>query len=64
MNIVEGQKCRFLEPLGMMNEKGEVLSVNDNGTFTVYEPMNCPAQYNDTFIDFREEDIGKKVWFD
>ena len=64
MNIIEGQKCRFIEPLGMMNKNGEVLSINGNGTFTVYEPMSCPAQYNDTFIDFRESDIGKKVWFD
>jgi len=62
MDIKVGQKCRFIDPFGF-ETKGEVLSIRDN-SFTVYEPLSCPAQYNDSFVDLTEEDIGKRVWFD
>ena len=62
MKIEKGMNCRFIDPYGM-ECNGKVLSVRDDG-FTVYEPSNAPAQYNDSVIDYTEADIGTKVWFE
>ena len=64
MNIVKGQKCKFVNRLGNKVD-GEVFSLDKNDMFTVYEPMNTPLQYNDSFVEYlTEDDIGKRVWFD
>jgi len=62
MKVEKGMKCRFIDPFGH-ECKGEVLSVNGD-VFTVYEPLNCPPQYNDSFMDYTAEAIGTKVWFE
>jgi len=62
MIVEKGMKCRFIDPFGI-ECKGEVLSV-DGDTFTVYEPLNCPPQYNDSIVDYTVSAIGTKVWFD
>ena len=62
MVIEKGMKCRYI-CFGRETE-GLVLSVKDDGTFSCYEPMKCPPQYNDSVRDFKPEDIGKTVFFE
>lgn len=63
--VKEGQKCRYIDAYGCDVLAGKVLYVNKSmGIFTVYEDLKCPPQYNDSFMDFKEDDIGKRVWFD
>ena len=64
MMVKDGMKCLY--DLGYSDhsmEDGEVLIVKEDGTFTCYCPMNCPAQYNDSLRDFTESDIGIRVFF-
>lgn len=62
MKIKVGQKCRYIDPFG--KEQNGVVISTDNGQFTVCEPLDIPPQYNDSFMDFTDEDIGTRVWFD
>lgn len=64
MKIVDGMKCRFICAYGTMCENGIVISVNEDGSFSVVEDMKCPVQYNDSFMTFTTEDIGNKVFFE
>ena len=64
MKIETGMKCRYLCAYGTMCENGEVISVNEDGSFTVFEEMKCPAQYNDSYMTFTTEDVGNKVFFE
>lgn len=64
MKIETGMRCRFICAYGnIMIENGIVTRVS-NDYFTVAEDSDCPPQYNDTYTNFREEDIGTKVFFD
>ena len=62
MKIEKGMKCKYI-CFGCETE-GIVLYINEDGTFCCYKPMKCPPQYNDTFRDFKLEDIGKTVFFE
>ena len=59
--VTKGTKVHY--QCGSIWNDGEVLCINDDGTFTVYDPRDkCPAQYNDSVRDFTEQDIGKSVF--
>ena len=65
MEVKEGQRCRYIDKHGCDVLAGKVLYVNKSmGIFTVYEDCESSQRYNDSFMDFKEDDIGKKVWFD
>ena len=63
MTVKEGMKCRYKDYTGHWVENGKVLYTNEDGTFCCFEDMKCPAQYNDSFMDFKPSDIGKSVIF-
>ena len=64
MKVKEDMKCRFFDGYTKRFTDGKVLLVKEDGSFTCYEEMNCPPQYNDSFTDFTPEDIGSKVFFE
>lgn len=65
MKIEVGMKCKFKEAYtGEIVDNGIVICINENGTFTVCEDLPCPPQYNDSYTDFSDEDIGKTVFFE
>ena len=64
MKVESGMKCKFKVAYTGKMADGIVISVSDNGTFTVCEDLPIPPQYNESYTDFTEEDIGESVFFE